>query len=687
MGMIDALVKSSERFRNEMQYQELAIGYDFRLINWVVEIDPSKNKMQLKGPFKDEIPRSVPIRADRSGKISKNNIKPNFLVDNASYALGISEGSTTKEAFKSFLKLHEKALDYLKKNNEEKIIGKSEKENYIKELESILDFLKLPRNKKIEQIVSSIENAQTEKSGSKIQKKGKSSKPKLPESNALIAYSLTSQYPFETQFAKDFWKKHLEDECADVIGTCSVCMRTDKKLLRILPFKIRLFGERCPLFSVNTDEQDSFGSLGKDQLYNSPICIECAGTADRLLKYLVQFEKDEKGKEKSFGKHTVVIQRDKNQSIGNQLAVFWTKEKIKIKSDDDKDFEFEDLVKGPLEDLDAMPEDEIPVTVKQCYDLLNAYKKGGKFTSDFPTNRFYLGIISPNKSRLVIREWLDESIIKVKESIENYMYSLQIIHPNGRGIWAPPMPALIEALQAYTSSKQEFKENPRIKFGPDVTKKLIRCIYTGTPPPEPILYRAVRCFRIPDPPTEDKKQIERQMLRRMSLAAAMKLILTYNKNEKEKKAMEQLKTNFDVDSEYKKKAPYNCGVLLAVLEEIQRKASSSGKGVNTTLVDRYYATASTAPATVFANLISMATKAHLPKLRKENKESVYVRYQKEPVNINDLLSEACKAIDDAGGFPQTLEPKQQAEFALGFYHQRAEFSTKGESKKIINQKN
>src|SRR5690606_39044353 len=193
-------------------------------------------------------------------------------------------------------------------------------------------------------------------------------------------------------------------------------------------------------------------------------------------------------------------------------------------------------------------------------------------------------------------------------------------------------------------SKQKNKETARIKFDPDVTKKLIRCIYTGTPPPETILYRAVRCFRIPDPPTEDKKQIDRLMLRRMSMAAAMKLILTYNKSEKEKKAMEQLKTDFDVDSEYKNKAPYNCGVLLAILEALQRRASSSGKGVNTTLVDRYYATASTAPATVFANLISMATKAHLPKLRKENKEHIKVRYQEESVNINDLISEACKAI-------------------------------------------
>ena len=138
--------------------------------------------------------------------------------------------------------------------------------------------------------------------------------------------------------------------------------------------------------------------------------------------------------------------------------------------------------------------------------------------------------------------------------------------------------------------------------------------------------------------------------------------------------MEKLKTAHDSASDYKQQSPYNCGVLLAILEAIQRRASSSGRGVNTTMVDRFYGAASTAPATVFANLINMATKAHLPKLRREGKELFRVRYQDEAVNINELITEACSAINDAGGFPPPLRPEQQAQFALGFYHQRAELS-------------
>lgn len=160
----------------------------------------------------------------------------------------------------------------------------------------------------------------------------------------------------------------------------------------------------------------------------------------------------------------------------------------------------------------------------------------------------------------------------------------------------------------------------------------------------------------------------------MAMAAAMKLVLTYDKNKKEQKAMEQLKTEQDAASDYKQRAPYNCGALLAILEAIQRRASSSGRGVNTTLVDRFYGAASTAPATVFANLMNMATKAHLPKLRREGKELFSVRSQNNAVNINDLINGACDAINAAGGFPPPLTPEDQAQFHLGFYHQRAELS-------------
>lgn len=683
MGIISALVESADRFESERLFGELAVGYDYRPINWVIELDPSSDTLILKGRYKDELIRSVPIRADRSGKVSKNNIKPNLFVDNARYALGLAEGSTTEDAFNSFKKLHEDALKNLLKNGDSPQWSLAEKQNVKKELDIIISYLSLlPQERRNRLNAANREEPQQEENKEDGKRKSKKKAfVTVPDPTDLVALTTKDRFPSDGDFTKHFWEQYLRHACSSESGGCSICANNEPKpLLRVLPFKVRLFGERCPILSVNTDEQQSFGSLGKGQLGNSPICMECAGKADRLLKFLIQLDKDDSNKEKSSGRHAVIIARDDSkgkgkQPLSNQIAVFWTKEQIELHDNHGEKRQFEDLAKAPIEDLDEIPENAPPVKTGQFRALLESPFAGGSGAAGLPMNRFYLAVLSPNKSRLVVREWLETDIEPVRNNIKRYMDALQIVHPDGRGKWWPPLRTMLEALQSYTSIKQKGKEVPRISaLGPDVMRKLIRCIYTGTQPPEIILTRALRCFRVPDPPTDDRKQQERQMLRRMAMAAAMKLILTYDRDGKEKKAMERLETEHDAASEYKHQAPYNCGVLLAVLEAIQRRASSSGRGVNTTLVDRFYGAASTAPAIVFANLINLATKAHLPKLRREGKELFKVR-KDESININDMMTEACNAIDAAGGFPPPLNPKEQAQFALGFYHQRAELNT------------
>lgn len=692
MGIVRALVESVARFQEEEIFKKLGVGFDCRPINWVIEFDPNSDKLSLKGRYKDEMIRSVPMRADRSGKPSKDNIKPNLFVDNARYALGLAEGGAADEEFKSFRKLHEMALETLLRLEESQGTDVAERKEAKRELNTILAYLRLSAEERKQRLEhAERDEASQPRSGVKTKKVRKEeTKAKLPNAGDVVALTTTKRFPFDGEFARLYWMEHLQQECSGEMGICSICGgKETKPLLRILPFKVRLFGERCPILSVNTDEQQSFGSLGKGQLANSPICVECAGKADHLLKTLAQLDKDDEGKEKSSGRHAVVLARDQKQALGNQIAVFWTKELTKAPLEDRGQIEFEDLAKVPIEEFEDLPADAAPVMAGQVRALLKAPFAVAKEDSNLPSNRFCLAVLSPNKSRLVVREWLETDIESVRENIRRYLDAVQIVHPDGRDVWWPPVPALIQALRSYTSTRQKGKEGPRVPaLGPDVMRKLIRCIYTGTPPPEVLLVRALRCFRVPDPPTEDHEQNERQMLRRMAMAAAMKLVLTYRKTEKEQRAMEKRKTEHDATSDYKRRAPYNCGCLLAILEAAQR--GPFGKGVNTTLVDRFYGAASTAPATVFANLINMATKAHLPKLRRENREVFKLR-SGENVNINDLMTEACDAINAAGGFPPPLTPQQQAEFALGFYHQRAELNapkkqSKGSSTDASNTK-
>ena len=109
---------------------------------------------------------------------------------------------------------------------------------------------------------------------------------------------------------------------------------------------------------------------------------------------------------------------------------------------------------------------------------------------------------------------------------------------------------------------------------------------------------------------------------------------------------------------------YLCGRLLAILEEIQHQHALPKK-LNATLVDRFYGTASTAPQSVFGTLLSMATKAHMAKLRKE-------RFKKHE-ELEEQLEDVSARIMKGCGFPKILNMREQAEFALGFYTQRSVF--------------
>jgi len=132
-------------------------------------------------------------------------------------------------------------------------------------------------------------------------------------------------------------------------------------------------------------------------------------------------------------------------------------------------------------------------------------------------------------------------------------------------------------------------------------------------------------------------------------AALIKLVLLSQERDYEEDFMVSLETN------HPNKA-YQLGRLLAVLEEVQRAALP---GVNATIIDRFFGTASSAPAAVFGRLLRGA-QPHLTKLERDRR-GAFLALQRR-------LEEVCTQVE---GFPKTLTLEQQALFSLGYYHQRA----------------
>jgi CRISPR-associated protein Csd1 len=103
---------------------------------------------------------------------------------------------------------------------------------------------------------------------------------------------------------------------------------------------------------------------------------------------------------------------------------------------------------------------------------------------------------------------------------------------------------------------------------------------------------------------------------------------------------------------------YLLGRLFAVLEKTQEDAQP---GINATIRDRFYSSASATPGTVFPRILR-TYQHHLGKLEGGLK-----------VNRERLVQEVLSSIQD---FPGHLNLLEQGQFAIGYYHQRKDFFTK-----------
>jgi len=257
-------------------------------------------------------------------------------------------------------------------------------------------------------------------------------------------------------------------------------------------------------------------------------------------------------------------------------------------------------------------------------DLIGAVRTG-RTVADVDDIAFYGLSLSGSGGRAVVRDWVDTTVGQAKASLANWFQRQQIIDAWGDD----PRPLSVYALAGATV--RDLKDLP-----PPTIRVLLRAALTETPLPWNLLEQAVR-----------RNRAERDVTR--ARAALIKLVFTSQSEEKEYNMVQ-------LQSDHPEPA-YHCGRLLAVLEQIQRAAI--GSNISATIVDRFYGTASTAPASVFGRLLRGA-QPHLSKLQRDRPAAAYA--------LQERMEEIMAALP---AFPHTLDLKQQGLFALGYYHQRA----------------
>ena len=97
------------------------------------------------------------------------------------------------------------------------------------------------------------------------------------------------------------------------------------------------------------------------------------------------------------------------------------------------------------------------------------------------------------------------------------------------------------------------------------------------------------------------------------------------------------------------------GQLFAMLEKIQQVANP---GINATIRDKFYASASATPSAVFGNLMRLSSH-HLSKLDSD-KKGLRIWCEKQ---VEEIMS-------GINSFPPHLSLEEQGLFAIGYYHQR-----------------
>jgi CRISPR-associated protein Csd1 len=290
-------------------------------------------------------------------------------------------------------------------------------------------------------------------------------------------------------------------------------------------------------------------------------------------------------------------------------------------------------------------------------------------------DRLYTIALTGNAGRVVIVHWLDQTVAEAVEHFQQWWNDLQIAPmfsesatstkkkakpPDATDL--PPSPFAIPNL-ARATLRESKKQKPDKLVGERIVQ-LYRAALEGTSPPITLLKPILDEFQsalVKDDESDPKK---RTFPFSQSRFALLKLILLrFFRNQPQRKEGDFMPTPQLADTP---EPAYNLGRLLAVFESLQdRYHNFEKKGAG--VIERYYGTASSAPAAVFPLLCRLA-RHHLSKVRKED-ESAANRIDNE---IGEILK---KFQPDRPGespkFKRMLNLPEQGIFALGFYQQRA----------------
>ncbi len=453
----------------------------------------------------------------------------------------------------------------------------------------------------------------------------------IPESNFVFRLDGEQQFIHERPAARELWERDL----ARLTGGAIQCLVSGSlgTLARIHPLikNIAQPGQPTPKFVAFDKGSDAFASFGKEQGANAATS-QCAAFAyaTALNELLARSRgRDKKGRP---------LYRNRIQ-LADATTVFWAAASEAAEAEAAEDF---------FSYASAPPDDEAETT--KMRPAMQALAEGRPL--DLPDmhltedTKFYILGLSPNAARISVRFWHQTTLGDLGRRFHQHWRDLRI-----DGVrWKQP-PAIWWLLTRMGPARRN--EQGQVKYDtkhipPNLAGEVMRAILSGTPYPRTLLANLLMRLR-----TDRVADGLRIALIKACLVREMRL---RNPDLPKEKYVSLNRDDTD--------PAYRLGRLFAVLERSQEAALD---GINATIRDRFYGSASATPAAVFPILIRNGMH-HLAGLRKGRG----ARWVKKPAATGHWLGQEMGEILNGldRDWPKSFTMEAQGRFAMGYFHQK-----------------
>lgn len=308
---------------------------------------------------------------------------------------------------------------------------------------------------------------------------------------------------------------------------------------------------------------------------------------------------------------------------------------------------------GGLDWSDAVEEDDEPgeaAPVMVETEAKNARRQADRLIESLSTGKtpppsdcqYHILLISGANGRAMIRRYEHGNYETLCQNLELWNKDLALCDDFGRTL-IKPRKLTARLMRLIKNSRPENIMEQLKKELAGITPAIVLAIINGTALPDAVAARALAYIRA---------QVYKDDFFIPDVVACQWLKAWLARKGGERNEEVSNMTHFNPD--YPNEA-YHCGALTAIYADLQRTAM--GDKLNSTVVTRYYASASQTPAMVLGTLERMSSVAYLSKLTPGLARIYENRLNKEYAFFD---TESGRAL------PKTLNLEQQSYFALGY---------------------